>query len=81
LSPGELGGVPEAAPTDIAMAVGSAAGGREHPVPAPRESAPLLVCAKQSGELRDEWDVAHRRRRDASDRDLAASGAPGRQVD
>jgi hypothetical protein len=62
VEPGELCGAPERAPADIAMAVGRPAGGRGHPVRAAREPAPLPVCAKQAGELRDERNVTQRGR-------------------
>jgi hypothetical protein len=60
VQPGKLGGARQDAPADVAVAVGSATGGREHPVLASREPAALPVCAKQAGELDDERDVADR---------------------
>jgi hypothetical protein len=77
IQPGELGGAPERAAADVAVAVGGAAARREHPVVATCEGALVPVCAEQARELRDERDVADRRgclRRDAP-RWCAAMGA------
>src|SRR5215204_6462406 len=60
VQPGALCGAPERASADVAVAVGCAAGGREHPVRAARGSGSLPVCVQQSGELRDERNVAER---------------------
>jgi hypothetical protein len=53
VQPGELGGASEAAAADVAVALGGAAGGREHPVRVAREPALLPVCAELAGELGD----------------------------